>query len=187
MFFLGVNVGGEGFQVGRPDGECTISVLPREVLQPGRLRLEPFRRGGFELLHELSDGSGPRYTDGEVNMVRDAADPKALAVRISGHGCQVRVEIGTCGQIEVWSTILRAEDEVNEQEGERLRHAKRIDRALSPRVFCDNGIQGDALGWYYARLWRWVLPPMTQKARHGWGTIDLSGCVGLWAGHLLPG
>ena len=67
-----------------------------------------------------------------MNMVRYAADPKALAVGVTGHGCQVGVEVGTYGQIEVWGTILRAEDEANEQKGERLRHAKRIDRAFSP-------------------------------------------------------
>jgi len=32
-----------------------------------------------------------------------------------------------------------------------------IGRAFSPWVFCDNGTQGDALGWYYARLWRWFV------------------------------
>ncbi len=63
-----------------------------------------------------------------MDMIGNAANPEAFTVCVSGDGGQISVEIGAYRHVEHRGAVFGAEDEVNEEEGERLRHGKRIDR-----------------------------------------------------------
>lgn len=116
MFLLRVNVADEGVEIGRPHGECTVSALPCELCQFRRLRLEPLRRARLQILDQLCDGDGPREADGQVDVVRNAANPKAFAVDAAYYGCQIGVELFAYRRSEHRCAVFGAENEMNEQE-----------------------------------------------------------------------
>ena len=70
--------------------------------------------------------------DSEMNVICSASHAKALAAQIAGYGGEVSVERGPYRKIKDGRTIFGAENEVNEDTGQRLRHAEEHKSGLQP-------------------------------------------------------
>ena len=77
--------------------------------------LEPFGGRGFQFLDELGHGDCPRESDGEMNMVRHAADSEAFAIHIACDRREIGVEGGTHGGIKHGGAVFRGEDDVRQE------------------------------------------------------------------------
>ena len=64
------------------------------------------------------------------NMIRYTADAVGLCTEVAANGCQIRVNPLADFAVQPWFTILGAEDEMNNDLAERLRH--RLDNAPNP-------------------------------------------------------
>jgi hypothetical protein len=124
MRFLCIDVIDQSLQIRRPNGERTISSLPRELRERGRLYLEPFGRGRFELLYHLRHVRLAGQPNGYVNMVGGAADPVTVTSGVARDNGKIGIERGTNGIIEDRPAVLRAEDHMDEKERERLGHCR---------------------------------------------------------------
>jgi hypothetical protein len=119
VLFLGVDVveeGVEGRRGGREDG---VAALPGEVMG---FRFEPLGRTGFELFDELGDGCSAGESDGEMDVVGDAANAIAFTTVITGDRGEIGVEVDGDFRGEKGGSVLGAEDEMDQYEGEGLRH-----------------------------------------------------------------
>jgi hypothetical protein len=67
-----------------------------------------------------------------MHVVGDASHAIAEAVSVARNGSEVRVKRRADRRLECGDSAFGAEDKVDEDEGERLRHGKRIARAFSP-------------------------------------------------------
>jgi hypothetical protein len=67
-----------------------------------------------------------------MDVIRHTAHAIAFAAGVSGDRSEIGVKGGTNGIIKDWDAILGAEDDVDEEIGERLRQGERINRAFSP-------------------------------------------------------
>ena len=74
VLVLGGDVLLQSGQVGWADGEDAVAALPGEVGEIGGLGLEPDGRRCFEVFDEFGDGDGARESEGEMDVVFDAAD-----------------------------------------------------------------------------------------------------------------
>ena len=70
-----------------------------------------------------------------MDVVRHAADARTFASSIASHRGEIGVQRRTNGWDQARQAVLRAEDEMNQDVGERLRHG--MDRAFSPRTLWD--------------------------------------------------
>ena len=129
MPLLVIDVSQQRIQIPRPNGKCAIPLLPRELRQTRRLRLQPFGRGGFELFHQLRHVRCAGQANGKMNVILHAADPVALAFGVAGNGGKIGIERGTHRSIKSRYAIFCAEDHVDQNKCERLRHRRIIDRA----------------------------------------------------------
>ena len=55
-----------------------------------------------------------------MDMIRHTARPVTFTARVAGHGREIRMEFGPRVRVEEWVAILRAEDDVDDDERERL-------------------------------------------------------------------
>ncbi len=92
VFLLISDVREQGVEVGRPDRESAIAALPGEVAQFGRLCFQPFRRRGFQFLDERRERDGARKSNGDMDMIGNAANERTIATGVSRHGCEVSVK-----------------------------------------------------------------------------------------------
>jgi len=69
-----------------------------------------------------------------MDMIGDASDAIAFAVGVAGDRREIGAKIKTDLGIEQRDTIFGAENDVDEEIGERLGHGERINRAFSPWV-----------------------------------------------------
>jgi hypothetical protein len=60
-----------------------------------------------------------------MNVVGDATNAKAFASRVTSDCGEVGVESGADGGGEDGNTVFRAEDEMDDDKGERLRHGRK--------------------------------------------------------------
>lgn len=126
-----VDVSQQHIEIARPDGEHDIATLPREARQFWRLAFEPFRQRRFQFLDQRGNGDRPRKLNGEVNVIRHASDTRAFAAYMTRNRGEIGMERGTKGCAKTWKTILRAENEVEQDLVERLRIGF-LGRAFSP-------------------------------------------------------
>ena len=118
VLLLTVNVGTQRIQIRRADGKTSVASLPRKRREAGRLGFHPFRRGGFQRLHQIRDGDGARKTDGEVNMVGHSANAIRFASGVARDRGQIGVEIWAHVRIKEWAAFFRAEDDVDDDEAQ---------------------------------------------------------------------
>jgi len=74
------------------------------------------------LFNQARDGDGSRKADGEMHMILHAARPVTFTAGVAGHGREIRMEFGPRVRVEEWVAILRAKDDVDDDERERLGH-----------------------------------------------------------------
>ncbi len=86
------------------------------------------------MFDELSNSHSPRQTDGKVNVIADSASTETFAFVVANDCGKVGVETQTYVVVlQIGSTILRTEDDMDEDVGEGLRHRRDLNRAFSPQ------------------------------------------------------
>lgn len=121
MLLLVVDIGGEGHQVRRSYREASVTALPEEIAQSSGLSLQPFGGRGLQSFDQISNQRA-RKTDSEMNMIRHATDAISFTPRVPCDLGQIGVEVRTQRWIEARKTVLRAEDQMDDDEAEGLRH-----------------------------------------------------------------
>ncbi len=116
VFFLLVDVGAEGIQIRGADRKASVAALPRKCRVVGRLCFQPFGRRGFQVLDEVGNGEGAGQSDGQMHVVGHAARTITFTSGVTRNRGEVRVKIGPRVGLEKWATILRTEDDVNDDE-----------------------------------------------------------------------
>lgn len=120
--FLCVDVSEQSTQVFGSEREDAVASLPCEVRQGRRLRLDPFGRRGLYFRNQRCYGDRTRQADRKMHVVSDAAGAVTFASSVARDSCKVRIERGANVVGEAWSSILGAEDHVDEDEAQRLCH-----------------------------------------------------------------
>lgn len=147
---LRIDVLGQGVQIRRPNGKCAIPSLPCELRQTRRLRFEPFRGRRFELFNQLSHAYGARQSNGEMNMVRNSTNPKALAFGVASDRGEIGMKVRSNFRVEERPAIFRAENQMNQNKSERLGHRQDYKSGLQPSVSGRHFTWGFTPGWYKA-------------------------------------
>jgi len=150
MHLLRIDITDQRIQIRRPNGERSVSSLPRELRQAGRLGLEPFGRGGFELFHQLRYVPHAGEANSKVNVIRDAPGTIAFAFGVACDGGKIRVKRGTHGSVKDKRAIFCAEDHMDKEKRERLWHREDYRSGLRPSFATDTGTWGVAPCWYKA-------------------------------------
>ncbi len=148
MHILTIDVIGQRTQVSRPNREGSVTSLPRELRQVGRLGFEPFGRGRFELLHYLRDVRRARQANREMNVVRNPSYAKAFTFGVAGNGSKIRIERGTNRIVEDGEAVFCAEDNMNENKRKRSRHRVDYRSGLQPSRSETNLPWGFTPCWY---------------------------------------
>jgi hypothetical protein len=122
MLLLRIDVTDQVFQLAPTDGKASVAYLPGEITVLRRLRFNPGGGGLFDFLEEVGLGDSPRQSDREMDMVGNAADTVRFAMTVAASGSQVAVHSRPDGQVEPWTAIFSAEDDVDNDLAEGLRH-----------------------------------------------------------------
>ena len=126
MFFLRRDIGAHLRDVRFAHGECAISTLPVEVRVCRPLFLHPFRRTLLRLLDQACNGNGAGKIAEDVNVILGAIDEDRLAPNILQDARHISVQPGAkFGFFEKWNAVLRAEDDMQDDAGQGLRHNER--------------------------------------------------------------
>ncbi len=152
--FLSVDVSDECAQIRRADREDAVASLPRKVMQQRGLRLEPLRRGRFQLFDELGDCERSRETDGKVYMIGNAADPITLASLVSRHSREVSMRRTANSIRQRGLPVFRAEDHVEQHVTQGVGHGEDYRSGFQPSKVWRDRTWGCAPGWYGTRLRR---------------------------------
>ncbi len=145
--FLPVDVSNQRLQVSWPNRERSITSLPSKLRQPGRLSFEPFGRGRLQLFHQLRYIRRACQSNGKMYVVRNAPHAITLALRIAGNGSKIGVKPRPHRIIENGLSIFCAENNVNQNKRERLRH--RVDyRAGIQPSYLVRATRTFTPGWY---------------------------------------
>jgi hypothetical protein len=151
MHLLVIDVLDQSIHIRRSNRKRPITTLPRELRRRGRLSLEPFGRGCFQPFYQLRHIRRPRKTNREMHMVRHSTNAITFAFQIAGNGSQICVERRPYRTIENRLSIFCAENDVNQNKRERLRH--RVDYRAGLQPSCPVGSTrtwGFTPGWYKA-------------------------------------
>ncbi len=84
------------------------------------------------MFDEFGDGDGAGESDGEMDVVRNAADEEAVAVEVARDGGEIGVELWAEGGLEERGAVPGGEDDVEEDERAGLWHRGGLGRAFSP-------------------------------------------------------
>ena len=130
----------------QPHGKHGIPALPTELRKLRPLCLDPLGRRSLQPLHQLRHGLRPREKQRNVNMVGNSANPHANILRTNGRS-HVRMHLASnrCGQQR--PSPLRAEDQMHQHVGGRLRHANDYSAGLQPAPVTATTSWGDAPGY----------------------------------------
>lgn len=120
VVFLIVDVSGEGGELGFADGEETVAALPGKGGEGFVLFFEPVVRGRFEFLHEIALREGSRQGQGEMHVIGHAAHAVGHATMSAGDLGEVGVESRTDGGSQPGFAVFGGEDEMHNDQGERL-------------------------------------------------------------------
>jgi hypothetical protein len=146
--FLLLDVRDQRARVRRADGERPVPALPRKGLEA--LTLQPFGRRRFHFLNELRETLRRVQTNGEMHMVRHTADAKAIAFFIADKSREVHMQIGSHALVQQGKTSLRAEDNMDQDEAQRLGHGRDYMPGFRPFNSISPGTWGFAPRWYKA-------------------------------------
>src|SRR5215469_14906143 len=122
MRLLPIDVSQQRIEIRRPHRERPITDLPGEIRNP--LRLQPSRRRGLQLLHELRNRLFLALTNRKMDMIGNTPSPVTFASSISCDRREVSKQIGTDILVEQGQSIFGAEDHMNHNKGKRSWHSK---------------------------------------------------------------
>lgn len=132
MCFLRLNVSAERRKIGRPNRKRTIAALPRKRLKPRRLRLQPLRRRGLEVFHNLGNRDSPRKPNGGMNMIGNTSNAIAFAADIASAAGKVGIKIVAYRMFQQRFAITGGEDDMHKDERKRLWHVQKFYSGLNP-------------------------------------------------------
>lgn len=132
MCFLRVDVAEQSPGVCGRDRERAVASLPREGGEFGTLGFQPSRRRSFRIADELGEVSIRMDSDGKMDVVGHAADTQAIPLCLANHRGEVGMEVGPYGFAQERATIFCAENDVHQNERERLRHCGQYRSGLQP-------------------------------------------------------
>jgi hypothetical protein len=81
-----------------------------------------------------------------MDMILDPAYAKAFAIQVSRNCGEIRMKFWPNFTVDRWQTIICAEDDMNEQEHQGLRHEAIVARAFGPLVRIGYPTQAFGLG-----------------------------------------
>lgn len=116
-------------QTNRERGIPTLPTESRKLRSPG---LDPLRRGHLQPFHQLRNRLRAAQIERNVNMIRSTAYTNANVVRAVQDGSHIGMHFVTNRIVQRRSSILRAEDEMHQHVGERLRHGGEYNAGLQP-------------------------------------------------------
>lgn len=111
---LPVDVSNQRLPVSRTRRERSIAALPGKPREAGRLGLEPFRRGRFELFHQSRNVRRTFQSNREMDVISNASNAITFAFGVTNDGGEIRIERGTHRHIENGHAVLRAENHMNQ-------------------------------------------------------------------------
>jgi hypothetical protein len=125
MFLLVLHIDNKRIEMIRADRKGSITVLPVEAREFGRLLLESLRRFSLQLANELGDRDGLTQSTQDVDMIFDAADPDRWGIEVAA--CSDQVSVSPLAQLAVLEeriSVFGREDDVDVELGEGLRHGR---------------------------------------------------------------
>jgi hypothetical protein len=131
MRFLIVDVLHESAQLRLSKGEDTVTALPCESSEVFSLIAEPVVRSRFQVLDQVALRYCAGKSQGQMHIVRDATDTVSLATHVASYRRKVRVKVRSHGWVNPRFTMLRAKDDVDNDETQRLCHARIMSKARS--------------------------------------------------------
>ncbi len=130
MFFLHLDVLNQSTDVRRADRERTVPALPCELCYS--LLLHPFRRVGPQVRKQFRQTLRRMQPHCKMDMVRRAANAKAITLPVSRYRSQICMKPTTNGVVQERPAALRAKRDVNQHEAQRLRHGGNYKSGLQP-------------------------------------------------------
>jgi hypothetical protein len=122
MFLLLLNVLDHLVGVRRADGKRSVATLPMKAAKICAFGLDPFRRAGFQCFDHLGNRFHTRQIEQDVNVISRPVDRQREAAVVFENSCAIGVQLGFNGTTNHRFTVFRAEDEMNENRRQRLRH-----------------------------------------------------------------
>ena len=122
MLLLAGDVIPHGLSLGFTDGKCPISRLPSKCGKLLALGLDPLRGRFLDLLNGRADGDGTGQMEEDMNVIIDRIDDVGRADEILKNGCHVGMQDGAHRIGDETFTMLGAEDKMNVEASEGLRH-----------------------------------------------------------------
>ncbi len=140
MLPLPVDVPHQSTQIRWPHGEQSISALPREC--GDTMLLHPRGRRGLDLRNNLRRGSGGGKAQGQMHMVRNATNSEALAIELPRRTRQIRMKRRANLVGDQQLPFLRAKDNMDQIQAQRLRQDSLNVPGLQPSLFVDHPYPG---------------------------------------------
>ena len=123
MLFLRRDIRADLLDIRLAYGERAVSTLPVEVAERRPLFLHPLRGTLLCLLHKPGDGDGAGKVAEDVDVIFHAADEDGLAPDVLQDARHVGMQPRTQFRVfEKGHAVLRAEDDMQDNAGKRLRH-----------------------------------------------------------------
>jgi hypothetical protein len=130
MLFLRIDVIEQRVQIRWAHRERTITALPRKASQLWRSCFKPPGRRCLQLCNHVRNTLRPSYTNREMHMIRNTANPEAFTIAVSRDRCKVGVQLDPHVAIENRKSIFGREDKMNQQKAQRLGHGRNYRLAL---------------------------------------------------------
>lgn len=146
MRVLFIDVSQQCIQIRGPNRERPITGLPREIWDS--LRLQPSRRRGLQLLHELRNRLLLSLTNRKMDMIGNTPNAITFASGISCDRREVREQIGTNVIVEQVQSVFGAEDHMNHNKGKRSWHSENYRSVFQTSKPVTTHSRGVAPRWY---------------------------------------
>ena len=102
--------------------EGAITDLPRKRFLICKIAMNPTRRIRLQLTHQIGQRMFCRQRRENVDVVCRAIDDERFAVMRADDAAEIRKQARFKVRVEQWPPVLRAENNVRQQMGERVRH-----------------------------------------------------------------
>jgi hypothetical protein len=106
----------------RPNGERTVPTLPPKCVNA--LNLHPFGRRNLYFFNKLRNALRRMHPHRQMHMVCNTADPETIALLIANDGSKIGMQTISHTILQQRTTILRTENDMNQQKTQRLGHRK---------------------------------------------------------------
>ena len=110
------------FQLAPADGEVAVAALPKKTTVLAALAFDPGRGCFFGLFKQLRLADGAGQSRRQVDMIGGAADTIGLAATITADRSQISMHARADFQVEPRMALFGAEDNVQDDLAEGLRH-----------------------------------------------------------------